>query len=628
MNICSVYIRNFKSYGDDGVDVNLKDLGPVLITGSNGAGKSSIVESIIWCLFGKLPRKKPPGDRIINWDSGKNCKVTVRLDEGYEVSRTRKFDGHSDLLISKDGIIVENGDSTNANAQKTLESLFKIDFNTFISTVFFAQSAGCFLELTDNSQKQVIKRLFGLGKLQFYADVSKRRLDESESSLKELRHSLKELSNKLNDSQINKSSAERSNNDFEVERQSLISNSQATIDDLRKSQQEVIDINQLKESWQTIEVAKQKSDRLQKTIDNANDYVDKIDVEIRDIQLRKSDLISAKQKHETVIQMLKDQLAEWESKKDSVCPMCETPLTGQYIDDKILEKKNEHAEELSRLTSEIEVTNSRIRELDESSQDLTRKKTLILNKSAKICSKKKQLDESVDKITNDKMTIKEAKTHNNYVNNVNDRITDQENRICELKSQKNPYIDSVCKLEQEINDLTNSIQETEEQICVEEKKSSHLQFIYKAYSDKRNIRSFIISAHLPLLNSRLSYYMNEMDIGRDMQFDHLLNMKSDKWDYDMHSGGEQKRIDLALMCALHDTSQSIHGSQTNILVLDEIDKELDDKGVDAYVRLIMDDLSRRVSTVLVISHKDEISHAFPSQIKVNNKNGNTVLDGI
>ena len=97
-------------------------------------------------------------------------------------------------------------------------------------------------------------------------------------------------------------------------------------------------------------------------------------------------------------------------------------------------------------------------------------------------------------------------------------------------------------------------------------------------------------------------------------------MKSDKWDYAVHSGGERKRVDLALMFALYDTCVATRGQITNLLVLDEIDKELDKSGVEDYVGLIINDLSNRVGSILCISHKEDIGYAFPAQIKIKKDN--------
>jgi DNA repair exonuclease SbcCD ATPase subunit len=473
----------------------------------------------------------------------------------------------------------------------------------------------------------VIKRLFGLGKLQFYADVAKERLQESETAIEKLRNKSSQIQNDLDSAESKKSKAEQARDTFTSEKKAAIDKCENKITELMESKGQIVDIEEIEKSWETITIAKNKSEQLQHKIDNANQFIESTNGKINALKSQKSELETEIHKIETSIRLKEEQWDAWEQKRDSVCPTCETPLTGQYIDDKVREKKAESAEEIAQLNASGAELHQQLKSVQDEISENEHKRDLISSKMDRIVAKKRQLDDSIKQTTNGKVTINEAKSHNNYVRNVEERIQDQRNLVRELESQKNPHDKTVKEIELQIHDLKSRKDDQESQLRSEEERASHIQFIYKAYSDKRNIRAFILSSHLPLLNSRLSYYMNEMDLGRDMQFDHLLNMKSDKWDYDDHSGGERKRIDLALMCALYDTAQSIHGRTSNLLVLDEIDKELDSQGVDDYVHLIMDDLANRIPTILVISHKEEICHAFPLQIKVNNDGESVLLNG-
>ena len=80
LELKSLLLRNYSSYGDYDTIIELDELGLCLITGevhdgsensdeqkfSNGSGKSSIVEAILWCLFGRTMRVAQPGDKVIN----------------------------------------------------------------------------------------------------------------------------------------------------------------------------------------------------------------------------------------------------------------------------------------------------------------------------------------------------------------------------------------------------------------------------------------------------------------------------------------------------------------------------------------------------------------------------------
>ena len=71
---------------------------------------------------------------------------------------------------------------------------------------------------------------------------------------------------------------------------------------------------------------------------------------------------------------------------------------------------------------------------------------------------------------------------------------------------------------------------------------------------------------------------------------------------------------------------SIYGQQCNIMILDEVDGRLDQKGVQAFADVVNDMNANnsdrpRPDTVLVISHKGELRDVFQSQIVVKKECG-------
>lgn len=184
LEIIELRLRNFRSYGDYDTVLHLDKPGITLITGevgdnskdSNGAGKTSVVEAIIWCLFGRLPNKARPGDAIVNQKTNKNCMVRITTKDGYCIERRRKFDGHDDLLI-KTPSGEDISDSTNKNAQDRLNKIYNLDYEIFMSSVFFAQSGRPLLELSDNKRKKTIERLLCLDRYDLYVAVAKEKID-------------------------------------------------------------------------------------------------------------------------------------------------------------------------------------------------------------------------------------------------------------------------------------------------------------------------------------------------------------------------------------------------------------------------------------------------------------------
>lgn len=629
--IKKILIRNFRSLGDHGDqeivhEVDLLKRGAVLINGMNGAGKTSIIEAIVWCLFGKLSDGQNAGDNIINWESGKNCKVSIITADGYEICRTRKYEGHSDLLITNYNNPINGGDSTNANAQITLNNLFNLDFSSFISSLFFGQSSGSFLTLSDSKKKLVIENLFGLSKLTYYAKVAKERINKCD----ELHTSIKE---KISDVEISILSAEKDINkyqllsqDFERQRVESIKRQQEEINKLTDSRQELIDIESLQESWKIITKGTEKIDQLKLQKEDFNNQLKKIVDNTVILVKEKAEIDGNKKSAQRLIGQIQKRIDEWEEKRGTTCPTCEQIVTKTFVDKKIKDVKKENNIEIKQLETEINEYDQKLLNIESKSKEFNTQRESIQSNITKITETIIKLQKSINKAKDGKITISEAKNHNKLIENTNREINKCRELILEEQNKKNNYNELIKESENKIIEYKRNIEEYKERCEIIAKEATHLTYIYRAHSDKKSLRSFLISGSIPTLNNRLAYYFNELNIQSDIRFNQSLQIKSNKWPYSLHSGGEKKRVDLALMCSIYDTFTSIYGQKCNILVLDELDKEFDKDGVDEYIRLIIDDLSHRIDTILVISHKDEINYAFPTQIKVNKEKDLSYLE--
>jgi DNA repair exonuclease SbcCD ATPase subunit len=639
LSIDSIIIRNFRSFGDINDEptdhtVSLSDRGAVLICGevdktkskSNGAGKTTLIEAIIWCLFGRLSDKAKPGDKVVNWKSGKDCKVEIITKDGYRITRTRNYEGHSDLSLTLNGDIVEGGDSTNANAQQMLNGIFDLDFNTFICSMFFGQSSGSFLSLGDSKKKEVIENLFGLTKLNYYAKVAKDRINKCEQEYNDL---TAEINTKksliLNiEEEINKyvSLAE----EFENNRKLKVDNYEKEIVTLDEGRSDRINIDEVKKKWKIINKSEDKLTEIQDKKDNLfkqyKSIIDKIADLNTEINNNKSELSIVDNKLSTI----NKHIDEWSNKEGEACPTCLREYDGPFIKQKAKETQESHISEVKKLTESSDELSDNVKSLENKSEVAKKAKDLIESKMNKHEDNIQLITEKMETLTSNVNTLSEAEKHNELCDNVDSEIERYKSLIKEVKGEKNKYLDMSTESKDKIGVLNDELEELESKCEEIGKVASHYTYIYRAHNDKKNLRSYLISGSIPILNNRLSYYFNELNIESDIMFNDSLQIKSSKWPYEYHSGGEKKRVDLALMCALYDTFVSIHGQLTNVLVLDEIDKELDKEGVDEYIRLILDDLSNRIETILVISHKNDIDYAFPSQIKVMKDDGISFLE--
>lgn len=166
MKINEVEINNFYSFTKAVVKFD-QYKGIVLINGknkdtggSNGSGKSAIVESVVWGIFGRTIRKSTEA-ALINNTAKKKCMVRIRLDDDYVIERGKKpvylkfF--HKDKELTQ-----ENATKTQELIEETLRTNYKV---FLASTVFGQQNNIEFINATPDDKRTIIKNFLNLDEL-------------------------------------------------------------------------------------------------------------------------------------------------------------------------------------------------------------------------------------------------------------------------------------------------------------------------------------------------------------------------------------------------------------------------------------------------------------------------------
>ncbi|KAI0594692.1 P-loop containing nucleoside triphosphate hydrolase protein [Biscogniauxia sp. FL1348] len=179
-----------------------------LIVGHNGAGKSTIIEAIVWCQFGQCIRGGLGVNDIVNDVAGKNCNVRLTFANGYAISRSRKHNKfHNRVIVEKNGIIQPQFEGPDIKStQASIDSLLGVDFDTFIRIVLLGnESAPSFLSSTSLQKRQLIESVLGLKVLDGCADTCtlmlnqvKEELGGIQSRLEGVAHTVEHLKNRVN----------------------------------------------------------------------------------------------------------------------------------------------------------------------------------------------------------------------------------------------------------------------------------------------------------------------------------------------------------------------------------------------------------------------------------------------
>jgi DNA repair exonuclease SbcCD ATPase subunit len=586
--------RNFMSYGDYDTRLELDTLSQCLITGevigegkavfddsgfakikkSNGAGKSTLPQVILWALFGRTMHSASPGDKVVNWFTGKDCYVKITFKNGDYIVRTRKSGGHNELHYIKDGDetnVTSDTLSTSKNQQAELNRVFGLDWDLLCGSMFFNQYSKPWMEMADSTRKRAIERALHVDRFEYRAKVAKGKCDKLDADTKQKRRKIETL----HESQERLTEA--------LERTKTAS---AQFGSRRTERQ--------KQALQNALSAKQKRDTIQRP--NLEKLQNKWDV-VKQIGQRIDTMQAEANKYSRKIANLegteasdKQKIKLWQDKAGKVCGACGQDVPKTHTAAKIepiQESLNKTKQEIETETAALEAILAKIK----------RAKEILKEKSPET-------------------TMPDARgTHERW-----DRHDKEINRLkAEAKNiatEENPHTETITDTIKRQEKCKTDIEEAEADIKRTEYLNRHFHYIYKAWNDRTKIKSFVFKEHIPYINRRLKHYLDVFGLDVQIELTPALGIKSNMWGYEFESGGERKRTDVAFMLAMFDFHEQMYGRQSNVLVLDEVDGRLDDDGIDSLINVIKNDLTPKVETVMVISHRNMMHDIFPRELRV------------
>jgi len=563
IEIENVRFRNFLSYGDSDTSIRLDNLGSCLITGENGAGKSTISNAILWCLFGRTMHSAAPGDKVVNFFVGKDCFVELNFKNGDKLTRTRKSDKHNDLLLVKDGQDVSLG--TTKMQQANLNKMLDLDWDIFCGSTFSTQFGKSWMEMGDTKRKQALEREFHMDKIVLYATIakeSKKKLEEKQESLRTaINHKRLLIDNLSTEIEQLKKSSET----FESDKANRIKSATETLNDMIESRDSIdtYDIKSLQSKW-----------------DSINKVADKL-------SKKRPDVV----KLESESRRISNDIAYQKENKDGkVCSECEQTIPHDHVKDKI----KDPAEAIKSLNDKLQSIDSDIKSKKD---ELSRiEKIIEENKPSK--------------------TVSEAKAANDEHKKRCNSVEKHKKFIDSIKSEKNEYKSSIDRINTKIKQANVEVDDLLSKIKNIDTALLHYNYVYKAYSDRRKIKSYMLDQYVPYLNERIKHYLDKFDLDLELEFTNALSIKTNYWGYEFFSGGERKRADVAMMLAMFDLHILMYGKQCNIMMFDEVDGRLDPPGVEAFADIIKNDLENKVDSILVISQHKDMRGALSSEIQV------------
>jgi DNA repair exonuclease SbcCD ATPase subunit len=583
VNFKKLYIKNFLSVGETPIEINISP-GLHIITGinkdkedsRNGVGKSTITDALFFAIFGE-PLRLVKKEDLTNWTNKKGCVVKIEFDVT-ENGTTTNYKLTRQLNPSKVNLKINDEEKTRSigNTKETISKALGLESDIFSqSTVMNFESSEPFLAKSPMPRRKFIEDIF---KLEIFGQMTKfMRKDYNDT--KKIYDLENEKRNEIlaniniheNQQKIQKDNKSKRLIDLNNRKIDIISRHKQIEDEIEKHENiKNIDKKQL------LEQIKQLREKEKKIIEQNAEYNQTIQTNTKDINKREKDII------------------ELTNLSEGVCAYCLQPFTESNI----LQKKNK-----------IKEHNSIINELKKE-QDSIRQKCISLGEL------KTKVEDAIDNINNqiknaDKQENQKTKLHTELSQN---KIWLQQiiNDIERTENEKDTYKEIIKELSKRADILKISIEKYKHKLDLIES----CKFVV---SDE-GVKNIIVKKLLRLINGRLAYYLKRLDTVCTCKFDEyfdatMTNNKGRLCPYHSFSGGERKRIDLAMLFTFMDMGILQSKTATNIKLFDELlDTSIDRIGITKTLEILNERINDNLESIFIISHKDEAAKHATGEI--------------
>ena len=555
--------RNFLSTGNQFTEVELNQHRTNLVVGTNGAGKSTMLDALTFVLFNK-PYRKINKPQLANATNERECVVEIEF-----IVNTRQY-------LVRRGIkpnvfdIVANGTQLHREAddramQRILEeSILKLNYKSFTQIVILGSSTFVpFMQLTASNRREVIEDLLDIRIFSAMNNILKEYVREKKNQVKSLDLKKETLKDKM---KMQKNFIE----ELENRGNANINTNKEKIANLDKEVCIYIEENAHTEE-DIFQYTKE-----QESVIGADDKL----VKLNNLKGKLSQKVGTITKEHKFFA------------ENTVCPTCTQDIEEEFRLNRIEDAQNK-AKELRDGYEELEKTikfeQERERQFITLSKEITKLTHDISQNNTRINLNQRQ----IRGLENEIQTI---------TNNLQNRNTEHE------------------KLEE----FRENLQKTIEDLSDKKQEIVYHDFAYSLLRDD-GVKTKIIKKYLPFINQQVNRYLQMMDFYINFKLDEefgetIESPIHENFSYSSFSEGEKMRIDLALLFTWREVARVKNSANTNLLIMDEVfDSSLDGFGTDEFLKIIR--YVVQDANIFVISHKQDMLDKFESVVKFDKVKG-------
>jgi len=633
--------RNLLAWGNKLVEIDFNNQGLVSVRGkhissraksSNGCGKSTILNTVAYLLYGVYPEKFKKSE-MINEDASKNCIVegwvtknnkTAYIVRGIKCDRNTYSNGSDEVEIDGDFTLffIDSKDcrgNTTKVTQDNIDQFLQLDYDSFITAALFASSSESFASKTSSKQEEIFSKLLHLEELELARQRVRDRQKEVNLDLSNCDTKIDKLNSHIEREKVRLTQVADKVKLWNEQQLVKLSQFRNKVSQFRKevSDQEDTKVSLAKE----LSVAEKELDKLELSIKGIDES--KFETAKKEARVKLSEIDEKQGEYKGLIKTLNLDVKQAQSMRGTAtCPKCFNQVSEEYLYE-IIDEKNKQVEEYeSALESLVEKRGLIYSEYTNAENELNKVRSLRND----VVSQKSKVDRISSRI----------KSIASDIVNTNARISDVEVSISNLENEVPPMSEDSSQIEKEIIRLEDEIEDIEEQADDLTELMEDLDF-WKIGFGPTGIRNLLVRSIIPQLTKNAQRFADilcegeieiafsgETEIGSGSKTESRNKLQIEVLDkygsnqYHKLSSGEQNRVNMCVNLALHHLVTS--RVKLDFIIMDEIFLSLDDVGKSKVMDLLFE-IKKEIKTVLVISNTSDIlSDSFDGEWTVCRKN--------
>ena len=563
--------KNFLSTGNVFSEIDLETARTNLIVGSNGAGKSTILDALTFSLFAR-PFRKISKSMLVNSINEKDCIAEIEFRIGkiqYKVIRGMK---PSKFEIYCNGQ-AWNQDSSQLEQQKNFEAnVLKMNYKSFTQIVVLGSSTFVpFMKLPGGQRREIIEDILDIQVFSTMNVLLKDKMRGNNEELRDIDYQLDLLKDRI-----------------ELQKQHMFSLEKKTQEEIDRKKEKINEYKNTElQGAEEVSVFTEQIFKLNKEMQEYSKSTEKLSKLNTYLIKLTHKLNTCKKEHKFF-------------EDNHVCPTCTQELSEEFRNEKLeagqtkVDEMNIGYEDLQKAITDEQKRYDKFTEL---STEVNNINTTISQTNFQLLTIRKQIESLQDEIKELEGSTPDKKA--------------EYDKLQLLVSNKKEYSKQHADLKKDRDVLTTAGQLLKD----------------------NGIKTRIIKTYLPTMNKLINDFLQRMEFyvnfTLDENFDEIIKSRyRDVFSYDSFSEGEKARIDIALLLTWRSIAKLKNSVDTNLLILDEIfDGSLDQSGTSdlGWILRNFDENTK----VYVISHKQGLDDKFDRTITVNkDKNYSTIEETV